>query len=73
MACPIKLPVGTFGATTAFLSPSPPSRGGWKPDNDGGRHCREIRLTMAGKTAFDGELSDIQFPEALNDKLYDRP
>lgn len=31
MACLIKPPVGTFGATTGFLSRTPPSKTGWRP------------------------------------------
>src|SRR5437867_6421666 len=64
-ACPTKPPAGTCGATTGSLSPSPPSRTGWKP---GGKKAARQMWT----SYLDWALSDFSGYIAA-DELYDGP
>src|SRR5580698_170699 len=64
-ACHTKQPVGICGAITGFLSPSPPSRTGWRP---GGK--KAARQMWTGY--LDWALSDFSGYIAA-DELYDGP
>src|SRR5215467_5696352 len=65
MACPTELPVGSCGATTASLSPMPPSRTGSRPRGE------KIRTTLAG-AYLDKALSAFSGYLAI-DEVYDGP
>jgi hypothetical protein len=65
MACPTKLPVGTCGVITASLSPTPPSRTGWRPRG-------EKKLATLTTTYLDGALADFSRYLAI-DEVYDGP
>jgi len=45
MVCPIKPPVGTCGAIIGFLSPSPPSKTGWRPGGKKGGQANVDELS----------------------------
>src|SRR4051794_6953648 len=64
-AYPIRPPVGTSGATTASLSPSPPSRTGWRP---GGKKA----VNRIGADYLDWALDGFSGYIAA-DELYDGP
>jgi Transposase len=64
-ACPIKPPVGICGVTIASLSPSPPSRTGWRPG--GKKAARQIWTHY-----LDWALRDFSGYIAA-DELYDGP
>ena len=65
MACPTKLPVGTYGVTTAFSSLTPPSRIGSRPRG------KKIRTTLSS-TYLDEALADFSGYLAI-DEVYDGP
>ena len=65
MACPIRPPVGTSGATIGSSSPSPPSRTGWRP---GGKKAADRIRTDYLEWALDGFSGYI-----AADELYDGP
>src|SRR5262249_26226664 len=65
MACPIKPPAGIGGAIIGFLSPSPPSKTGWRPG--GKKAARQMWTTYLdwGLAGFSGYIAA--------DELYDGP
>jgi hypothetical protein len=65
MACPTKLPVGTCGATTAFLSPMPPSR-------TGSRRLGKKKVESISTSYLDEALADFSGYLAI-DEVYDGP
>ena len=65
MACPTKLPVGTCGATTASLSPTPPSR-------TGSRRLGKKKRDSISTTYLDAALANFSGYLAI-DEVYDGP
>src|SRR5438309_5799498 len=64
-ACPIKSPVGICGAITGFLSPSPPSKTGWRPGGKKAASQMEIGYLDWALADFSGYIAA--------DELYDGP
>src|SRR5882724_2149221 len=65
MACPTRVPPGTFGATTASSSPTPPSRTGLKRRG-------EKKRDSISTTYLDEALADFSGYLAI-DEVYDGP
>src|SRR6202008_2205181 len=64
-ACPIKPPVGTCGAITAFSFPTPPSKTVWRPGGKRGASQMEADYLDWALADFSGYIAA--------DELYDGP